>query len=138
MALAGLMTLASCTFEASDNGALDGYWQLTQTDTLSNGRSADMRESGFFWAVQHRLLEVRNTRQGMLPVFFRFELRDGLLMLSHPVGDLRAIGDSTITDVATLRPYGITRLSDTLRVLRLDSDHMTLQAQTVRMHFRKY
>lgn len=136
--LAVLLMTAGCTFETSHNGSLDGYWQLTTVDSLPTGPSTDMRESGFFWAVQSRLLEMMNVREGMVRVFFRFEQQDGCLILGQPVADNRAVGDSVITDVSVLRPYGLTRLCDTLRVLQLDDDRMVLESQLVRMYFRKY
>ena len=52
-----LSLLCSCDkFHVSDNGELDGFWQLTSVDTLANGRSADMKEKMIFWAVQTDLL----------------------------------------------------------------------------------
>ena len=136
--LAGLLTMTGCTFETSDNGSLDGYWQLTSVDSLANPSSTDMRESGFYWAVQARLLEVRNVKTSLVRVFFRFERTDGKLILSNPVASERLEGDSMITDVTQLRPYGLTRLNDTLEVLRLDNERMILESEIVRMHFRKY
>ena len=55
--LAAILCL-SCELETSDNGDLDGFWQLKQVDTLQGG-TKDMRGSGVFWAVQTDLLEAR-------------------------------------------------------------------------------
>ena len=136
--VAVLLMTTGCTFETSHNGSLDGYWQLTSVDSLPTGPSSDMRESGFFWAVQSRLLEMMNVRDSRERVFFRFEQQDGWLMLSQPVADNRAVGDSVITDPNVLRPYGLSRLCDTLRILQLDDDCMVLESELVRMYFRKY
>ena len=59
--LLSLFLSTSCTLETSDNGDLDGFWQLSLIDTLSSQNSVDMRDSGYFWAVQHNLLILRET-----------------------------------------------------------------------------
>ena len=45
--LAMTMAATSCGdfIEISDNGDLDGYWQLSQVDTLANGVQVDMTSS---------------------------------------------------------------------------------------------
>ena len=45
--LALLLLLTSCTIEFSDNGKLDGFWQLRAVDTLENERP-DVGFSGPF------------------------------------------------------------------------------------------
>lgn len=49
--LAMTMAATSCGdfIETSDNGDLDGYWQLSQVDTLANGVQVDMTSSKVFW-----------------------------------------------------------------------------------------
>ena len=37
--------LSACELEMSDNGKLDGNWQLRQTDTVSTGGICDMSRS---------------------------------------------------------------------------------------------
>lgn len=133
---AGMM--ASCTMERSDNGDLDGMWQLTSLDSLNGGASADMRERGIYWSVQARLLEMRSAYDEAVNVFFRFEHRNDQLLLSQPVENNRDVGDNLLTDPARLRFYGLTSLSDTLRVLQLSGSSMVLQNREVRLHFRKY
>lgn len=124
--------------ETSHNGDLDGFWQLSAIDSLANGRSCDMRDSAYFWAVQGHLLELSNKRQKIPTIYCRFELTGGFLVLSDPVYSVRLIGDSLITNAAMLRPYRLTRLKDSLRVLRLDSERMTLESEVARLYFRKY
>ena len=52
--------LTSCELEMTDNGALDGNWQLRQIDTLSTGGTCDMSRSYIYWAVQNHILQVRD------------------------------------------------------------------------------
>lgn len=138
LALAAMLTAACSDFHTSDNGQLDGFWQLANVDTLANNRSGDVRELKIFWAVQADLLEIRDLTNRHLPVFFRFEHRDGQLKLSRPVADNRLISDSLVRDVNTIRYYGFRQLEETFKVLRLDGKAMLLESGHLRLHFRKY
>lgn len=134
-----LMLTACGEYHTSRNGLIDGFWQLTDMDTLSNGHSGDVRATMIFWAVQADLLEIRDLREhGHLHVFFRFEHKNGQLTLSDPVVDRRLVSDSVVTDVHTLQPYGLSHLTETLLVLELNDEHMTLQSEQYRMYFRRY
>ena len=127
-------------FHTSGNGSLDGFWQLQKTDTLKNGRSGDMRQSRIFWAVQADLLQMQdlNSENHRHHVFFRFELKNGLLRLWDQVYDDRTISDSIVTDVRTVQFYGLSDLEETFKVLRLESSDMTLESEHLRLYFRKY
>ncbi len=138
---AGAACMTGCDdFHTSGNGTLDGFWQLQQADTLHNGHSGNMLESRIYWAVQGNLLQMQDLK-GELPrhhVFFRFELKDGLLRLWDPVYDDRTISDSIVTDVRTVQFYGLSSLEETFKVLRLESSAMTLESKHLRLYFRKY
>ena len=71
-------------------------------------------------------------------ILFRFDRGPATLTLSDPVANDRIIYDSLVTSPATLEPYGLSHLSETLQVLHLSSSHMTLQSERLRMFFRKY
>ena len=43
--LAFSMLLVSCELETSGNKQLDGYWQMSQVDTLATGGITDTREA---------------------------------------------------------------------------------------------
>ena len=53
-----LLMFAACDIHTSDNGDLDGYWQLRSVDTLSTGGTCDMRDSMRFWSFQANILFV--------------------------------------------------------------------------------
>jgi len=138
-----LLTAAACTIEHSENGNLDGMWQLTQLDTLDTGstaaeHSADMRTKGIFWSVQHNLLRMSAVYGGAEPVFFRFCHSAGRLTLSNPYTDNREEGDIKIEDPSELAFYNIDALEQTLYVEKLTSGRMTLRSERFRFHFRKY
>ena len=137
--LAAVSMLCACDkFHVSDNGALDGFWQLTSVDTLANGRSADMKEKMIFWAVQTDMLEIRDLTNKQPNILFRFRHGANTLTLFNPVANNRIISDSIIANPATLEPYGLSSLTETLQVLHLSSSHMTLQSERLRMFFRKF
>lgn len=131
--------LASCTLETSNNGKLDGFWQLTQLDTISTGGITDMRENNAFWSVQMHLLEVREpSGNSYKNVIFRFERKGDSLIISQPRYNDRRNGDPEITDPSLLHQHGIYRLREGFFVGRLDNSYMDLQSDRFRFHFRKY
>ena len=136
--LVAVFAFASCELETSDNGHLDGFWQMRAVDTLSTGGSADTRESGIFWSVQMRLLEVVDTKGRSDKVFFRFEHTGDSLFLSQPYIDNRDSGDIKVTDAELLRPYGIFSLEPHFCVRELNGGRMVLESDSLRMYFRKY
>lgn len=135
-ALALCLTIASCTMERSDNGDLDGFWQLTQVDSLANGRSADTKESLVFWSVQKDLLQV--SAEGYAKVVFRFDHTGDSLSLSSPRENDRTKGDTEVADAESLRPYGINSLEERFAVATLDGGTMVLQSTVLRLYFRRY
>ena len=87
-----LLMLAACDIHTSNNGDLDGYWQLRSVDTLSSGMSCDMRDSMLFWSFQGNLLHVRDNKEEKLDkVFMRFTLSDKVMTLTNPIIDLRDV-----------------------------------------------
>ena len=143
MIVAVLTMLTACELHTSDNGDLDGFWQLTQMDTLETNRSGDVRSLKIFWAVQGDMLEMRDLHDTDASlchekVNFRFLLEDGKLRLSEPIASDRPISDSIIANPETVAFYGLSSLEQVLDVVRLESDRMTLQTELYRMYFRKY
>ena len=136
VSLAVVLMTACDKFHMSDNGLLDGNWQLTQVDTLQTGQTADVRQRLIFWAVQTDLLQMR--AHNHLSVFFRFRYDGSTLTLTDPVADKREISDSIITDVRSVNIFGMSHLAATLQVQQLTGSRMTLQSDSLRLHFRKY
>ena len=134
---------AGCDLHTSDNGDLDGFWQLTQMDTLATNRSGDMLESRIYWSVQGNMLEMRDLHNlhGVdcyLTLNFRFRHEQGKLYLSEPIANIRDISDSVVTSPATVKFYGLSRLDEEFDVLQLDGAQMRLQSAYYRFHFRRY
>lgn len=153
-----LSLLSACDMHSSDNGSLDGYWQLTQADTLSVDtttgtilaeRSGDVRVKGIFWAFQADLLKMRDTHDKRIDsaaqnrgIFFRFKHESGQLRIYDPYIDQRYIvpeyPDLPVENLNDLKYYGIYSLEETFDVLQLTDEHMILQGRDFRFHFRKY
>lgn len=134
-----LLMLAACDIHTSNNGDLDGYWQLRSVDTLSSGMSCDMRDSMLFWSFQDNLLHVRDNKEEKLDkVFMRFTISDKVMTLTNPIIDLRDSSDLVLTDTTFLRHYGIHDMPETLKVVTLNSSTMILENRVLRLNFRKY
>ena len=141
----GLLMLSACDIHSSDNGALDGYWQLASIDTLG-GQSSDVREKRIFWAVQGNLLEMQNwsieVPNAINPMLvYHFTLKNNQLTLSAPIMYDRtdnSSNDSVVTDVAVLRQYGLMHIATSFQVLQLSHSDMTLKTERQQLHFRKY
>jgi hypothetical protein len=142
-----MVALGACSnFETSDNGSMDGFWQLTQIDTLETGCSQDVRERLIFWSVQANIIELsdRHTDERLgaknEPVFYYFDYSgDSLKLLAEPrpIVNNRRISDR-FAETQDVSYYGFENLAMAFRVLRLEETKMTLQSETYRMHFRKY
>lgn len=130
--------ITSCTLDSSDNGALDGYWQLSSIDTLANGHSVNMRDSGIFWAFNFNLLVTRSTKEPSGEILYDFENTDDNLILSNPYILYRDSSDIKVTDVNLLKKYGVNSLLESFTIQHLNSNKMALQSNMLRLNFRKY
>lgn len=130
------VTMVSCEIETSNNGDLDGYWQLISIDSIPNGHSTDMKREQVFWAVQCDLLQA--VQIGQNQVLFRFNNTGDSLYLYNPYKSEREKGDVKVTDVTLLRPLGINNIEEHFRFVILNHSTMILESQTLRLHFRKY
>ena len=138
---ASLVLATSCgdLIETSDNGNLDGYWQLAQVDTLATGVTADMTDSKVFWGVQGKFLNVLDTHEApSYGYMFRFQHTADSLWLSDARVNNREVSDTLLTDVTPLRPLGINELDEHFLVERLSGSRMVLRGTMLRLHFRKF
>lgn len=132
------MMIAACDIHTSDNGDLDGYWQLKSVDTLSNGGTCDMRDSMRFWGFQANLLHVRDNNDMYRKVFLRFNHTNNMMILSDPIIDMRDSSDIIFTDTTLLYHYGIHEVPETLKVVTFNSSTLILENKVLRLYLRKY
>ena len=133
--------LVSCELETSGNEKLDGFWQMSQVDTLSTGRVTDTREALIYWGIQGKLLQIRFSENGTYlgeGLMFRFNRDGDNLTLSSPVIHHLYETDDPIDDVEILKPLGIFNLVETFHIDELDDDEMVLTNNSLRLHFRRY
>lgn len=126
--------LASCEVHTSNNGDLDGYWQMVQMDSVASDKVTNMKGSGIFYAVYAHLLQVHGAGT---QVSFRFKHFGDSLTLYSPYADYGQ-NDQPVEDVSVLKPYGINRLHENFHVDALSNSKMILSNQDVRLYFRKY
>lgn len=133
-----LAVCTSCELETSTNGALDGYWRLQQVDTLQTTGTADLSKQRLFWAVQGKILMLKDLSLQHPECVMEFEHRGGRLTLRKPLISDRAKGDPVIGDAQILHPYGIRRLDEQFEVERLDGSRMVLRGEQLRLVFTKF
>lgn len=147
--IAASMLAASCELETSGNGKLDGFWHLESIDTLSTGGVNDLSEAYLFWAFQGKLLSVSeknivlkvndgNNRELLKEYLFRFSRPADSLVLTNPIWSNRMIGDEVVTDPKELAPYGINALEEHFKVEALNSKHLVLSNDSLRLSLRRF
>lgn len=134
---AAFLLLTSCEIEFSNNGKLDGFWQLIAVDTLATQHTSDLKTSGRTWAFQGRLLEMRDTKGGYSDLYFSFEHRGDSLFLDSPYLSDRDVDDIKITDVNIVRPYGVNDLKEGFEIESLSNNKLILRSKTLRLMLRK-
>ena len=135
---AALLLLTSCEIEFSNNGKLDGFWQLIAVDTLATQHTSDLKTSGRTWAFQGRLLEMRDTKGGYSDLYFSFEHRGDSLFLDSPYLSDRDVDDIKITDINIVRPYGVNGLKEGFEIESLSNNKLILRSKTLRLLFKKH
>ena len=134
---AAFLLLTSCEIEFSNNGKLDGFWQMIAVDTLATQHTSDLKTSGRTWAFQGRLLEMRDTKGGYSDLYFSFEHRGDSLFLDSPYLSDRDVDDIKITDVNIVRPYGVNDLKEGFEIESLSNNKLILRSKTLRLMLRK-
>ena len=135
---AALLLLTSCEIEFSNNGKLDGFWQLIAVDTIATQHTSDLKTSGRTWAFQGRLLEMRDTKGGYSDLYFSFEHRGDSLFLDSPYLSDRDADDIKITDVNIVKPYGVNGLKEGFEIESLSNNKLILRSKTLRLLFKKH
>lgn len=131
--------LSSCHVVTSNNGDLDGLWQMRTIENLQTGEVIDGRDigRGLNWAFQGSLLMMRGDQ-----VFVcSFEHAGETLKIYKPYisGRFTETHDDTpVTDASTLNVYGVYQLEEYFKILQLDANDMRLESGKVRLTFRKY
>lgn len=131
-----LASMTSCTIVTSDNGDLDGLWQLTIKENLQTGTVTDMREKSVSWAFQGSLIQMNSLV--VEEVTGQFIHTDDYLKVWNLNQFSHQDGDTKIENVKKLHQFGVYQLEPTFKVLELDKKTLQLQCDSIRLNFRKY
>lgn len=133
---------SSCELETSDNGDLDGNWQLLSIDTLNTNGTNNVKDKQIFYAVQFHLINIYalnvNNEYITPKSFFHFsQTRDSLILYSTDITkyDTEAHRDSFLIG---LRPLGINSLEEHFKIEMLNSKNMVLRSKELRLNFRSF
>lgn len=135
--------VAACDIETSNNGKLDGYWRLERVDTLHTGGVLDLSQRRVFWAVQAKLLYLRDADHADSTYMVRFRQTADSLILSNPYAyrwhqDQEEGGDHLVTDVNLLRRFGLNAVEEHFEKEHLSGSRMTLKNRQLRLYFKKF
>ena len=132
-----LAFIVSCSTHTSDNGDLDGFWQMTAVEALDGCNTTDMYALPMYWSFEVNLMEVKYKDEPW-GVFFRFNHTKDSLIISEPIRNNRDSGDIKIITPELIRPYGVYHLREGFAVEHLSSSTMILKSDSIRARFRKY
>lgn len=130
--------LTACELETSNNGNLDGNWQLRQMDNLSTGDITDMSHSYIYWAFENKLMQLRDIDDGNLKILYRFDRQGNNLTIHDPYLVVTKDELEPITNTEILLPFGITAPEDLFIIEKLNGKHFTIKNELYRLHFRRY
>ncbi len=132
------LLLTGCDKEYSDNGHLDGFWQLTLMQDKASGTVSDKRSSGITWSFQGHILELRDVRKEHQDLVMSFTREGSRLTLSAPYRVDRDLDDVALEDADLLIPYGINSTVASFTIIELPMGRMVSSDQYLQYEFRQY
>ena len=128
---------SGCTLEMSENGDLDGFWNLKQIDSLDINKKVDVESERIYWSVQLNMIDVRFVDGRIDECVMKFNKSGDTISISDPCYYYHTHGDKVITDVDALRPYGINSLNEKFIIDHLSPGHMVLRSDKLKLYFKK-
>ena len=115
-------------------------WYLVKIDSLSNGKTVDYRHMRVFWSFQGTLMQTNCVDSMNQFYMYRFEKKDGQLIVNSPFKYDRVTDDHMITEetLDIIRMYGVNSLTDTFLIEGISNSKMTLRDSRLRLSFEKY
>lgn len=136
------LLLAGCDTHSSDNGELDGFWQVRTMENLLTGEVADGRDHQITWAFQGDFLMLNFDRnKGGTEYVASFTFAGDALKVYNPYLSGRfseGNDDAPVVDATELNILGIYNLEESFKVVKLDGSDMCLQSEAMRIYFRRY
>ena len=136
------LLLTGCDTHSSDNGDLDGFWQVRTMENLLTGEVADGRDHQITWAFQGDFLMLNFDRnRGGKEYVASFIYTGDALKVHNPYFSGRfseGNDDAPVVDATELNILGIYNLEESFKVVKLDGSDMCLQSEAMRIYFRRY
>lgn len=134
--------LSSCELESSQNDELDGFWLITQVDSLETQHTLSCRDSLKFWSFQADMLRMQQLldETRMSVYLFRFKHTGKELEVSDPHKYNRMEGNEPIgiERINEIRTFGIYTLDEKFEIETLNNKKMILKSNNLRLWFEKY
>jgi hypothetical protein len=126
-----LGVLISCQ-KASQNGYLDGMWQLEETKE-SNQEAIERKEEKIFLSIQLEMLSLRGSGQKELVGKLNYTATHFRIV------DLRLYSDNAqAASLEQIRGYHLSALDTNFEIITLSSSRLVLKSPRETLYFRKY
>jgi hypothetical protein len=144
--LVGTAFIASCTIDTSDNGDLDGMWQMMEVQYAGHNGNYDSivqtKDKKIYWSVQYKLMDIIGNVGGdglTNETLARFDHAGDSLVLYDFYRHYRS-ADSLISDSQThvLNGIGVDGNVARFFVEKLTSDNLLLRSTYARVILRKF
>ncbi len=123
--------LSACgDISPTDNRKIDGYWLLTNIDSISKGPGKDVSQEKLFWAIEGKIFQT-----GGLTLMT--EKYGDTLRLYRPVSDSASV-NSKNPSIEPYRRYGINSFDEHFFIEQLTQKHLSIRNSLLRLQFRRY
>lgn len=131
-----ILSLSSCSVEMTNNGDLDGFWQMYEMQ-IDGGETKDIRNASIVMGVNFNLMSLREHGNNDC-IYCRFS-NDGtyLRIYDFRVGK-HDITDILVEDPSTLNVFGIFSLDEKFKIETMTSSSMILRSERALLKLRKY
>lgn len=147
-AIAMLYTLAGCN-KWSDNGALDGMWQVLTIENLRSGKVTDVKDAQRYYCINLHVVSLTYCAPNTLKDFhmtgnLAYDRHSGSLDLDFPVRDYskdKPHPDKVVTDqevLDSLRPYGLYSIRTHLQVEKVNGSRLVMRSDSVLITCRRF
>ncbi|MFA6727220.1 MAG: lipocalin-like domain-containing protein [Prevotella sp.] len=123
--------LSACgDISSTDNRKIDGYWLLTNIDSIAKGQGKDVSQEKMFWAIEGKLFQTDGLT--LMTEKYRDTLR-----LYRPLSDSASV-DSKHLSIEPYRRYGINSFDEHFFIEQLTQKHLIVRNTILRLQFRRY
>ena len=127
-----------CEIETYDNGGIDGYWKLSEIDSISNGKELNLSDKSIFWAIQAKFIVVQNNNKDTDKIYLRFDYSGDSLTTHSPMFYDKLNGNIKINDISELKEYGINKLEESFFIENMTNKNLILKSDIVYLKFKKF